>query len=227
MQVKLPPQLQQLIRTGIKSGRFKNTSDAICAALRLLEQRDRLVSAVASDSAVVLGALSGQDIEAIAFLVLMQAAKSAQEDLKTIMKSVKAINSAKSAQRDLIAKTGYDIAENVGRCHGKPSLSFAVRGVGSQTGYHHMPLPYPDPESCGGVRRVPTNMHKGPIKDVCVLRAIRDELKNGLDSMSEMGEMESLRMQMAMDRVSKMMSTLSNLLKKMSDTSSAIISNLK
>jgi hypothetical protein len=39
--------------------------------------------------------------------------------------------------------------------------------------------------------------------------------------------MESLRMQMAMDRMSKMMSTLSNLLKKMSDTSSAIISNLK
>ena len=228
MQAKLPPQLKQFIRTGIKSGRFKNTSDAICAALRLLEQRDRLVSAVASDSAVVLGALSGQDIEATAFLVLMQAAKSAQEDLKAIMKSVKAINSAKSAQRDLIAKTGYDIAENVGQCHGKPPpLSFAVRGVGSQTEYHHMPLPYPDPESPGGVRRVPTNMHKGPIKDVCVLRAIQDELKNGLDSMSEMGEMESLRMQMAMDRMSKMMSTLSNLFKKMSDTSSAIISNLK
>ena len=74
---------------------------------------------------------------------------------------------------------------------------------------------------------MPTNMHKGPIKDVCVLRAIQDELKNGLDSMSEMGEMESLRMQIAMDRMSKMMSTLSNLLKKMSDTSSAIISNLK
>jgi len=91
--------LKQFIRTGTKLGRFKNTSDAICAALRLIEQRDRLVSTVASDSAVVLGALSGQDIEAMAFLVLMQAAKSAQEDLKTIMKSVKAINSAKSAQR--------------------------------------------------------------------------------------------------------------------------------
>ena len=47
-----------------------------------------------------------------------------------------------------------------------------------------------------------TNLHKGPIKDVCVLCAIRDELKNQLDSMSEMGEMESLRLQMAMDRLS-------------------------
>lgn len=45
--------------------------------------------------------------------------------------------------------------------------------------------------------------------------------------MSETGEMESLRLQMAMDRMSKMMSTLSNLLKKISDTASAITQNLK
>jgi hypothetical protein len=59
------------------------------------------------------------------------------------------------------------------------------------------------------------------------LTAEVDELHNDLDSMSEMGEMESLRLQMAMDRVSKMMSTLSNLLKKISDTSSSIVQNLK
>lgn len=52
-------------------------------------------------------------------------------------------------------------------------------------------------------------------------------MKNDLDSMSEMGEMESLRLQMAMDRRSKMMSTLSNLLKKVSDTSATITGNLK
>ena len=54
-----------------------------------------------------------------------------------------------------------------------------------------------------------------------------DQVKNKLDSMSEMGEMESLRLQMAMDRLSKMMSTLSNLLKKISDTSQSITQNLK
>lgn len=52
-------------------------------------------------------------------------------------------------------------------------------------------------------------------------------IKNKLDSMSEMGEMESLRLQMAMDRMSKMMSTLSNLLKKASDTASGIAQNIK
>ena len=57
--------------------------------------------------------------------------------------------------------------------------------------------------------------------------AAKETINNTLDSMSEMGEMESLRLQMAMDRLSKMMSTLSNLLKKISDTSSAITQNIK
>jgi len=59
------------------------------------------------------------------------------------------------------------------------------------------------------------------------LKVERENLKNNLDSLSEMGEQESLRLQMAMDRMSKMMSTLSNILKKISDTSSSIIQNLK
>ena len=54
-----------------------------------------------------------------------------------------------------------------------------------------------------------------------------DELLGDLDSMSELGKMERLRLQMAMDRLSKMMSTLSNLLKKLSDTSSQIVQNFK
>ena len=57
--------------------------------------------------------------------------------------------------------------------------------------------------------------------------ALLDTMKNDLDSMSEMGEMESLRLQMVMDRMSKMTSTLSNILKKISDTASAITQNIK
>lgn len=52
-------------------------------------------------------------------------------------------------------------------------------------------------------------------------------IQDKLDNMSEMGEMESLRLQMAMDKLSKMMSTLSNLLKKISDTASSITQNIK
>ena len=52
-------------------------------------------------------------------------------------------------------------------------------------------------------------------------------MKNDLNSTSEMGETESLRLQMAMDRLSKLMSTLSNLLKKASEASQAITQNIK
>ena len=41
------------------------------------------------------------------------------------------------------------------------------------------------------------------------------------------GPMESLRLQMAMDRLSKLMSTLSNLLKKASETAQGITQNIK
>lgn len=53
------------------------------------------------------------------------------------------------------------------------------------------------------------------------------QVKSDLDTMSEMGETESLRLQMAMDRMSKMMETLSNVLKKISDTQKAIVQNIR
>ena len=155
----------------------------------------------------------------MAFLVLMEAAKSAREDLKEIMEEIKAINRAKAAQRELIKKLQHDMAANA---DGRPQVKYSPRGIGSEKGYHRLPLPRLDPASPGGVRAVPTDMHPGQIKDASVLCAIRESLRADLDSMSEMGEMESLRMQMAMDRLSKMMSTLSNLLKKISETSSTI-----
>jgi len=84
------------------------------------------------------------------------------------------------------------------------------------------------------VRKKTTALNKNTIaafQSVAVSKKEFDNLentiKNDLNSISEMGEMESLRLQMAMDRMSKMMSTLSNLLKKISDTSGSIVQNLK
>ena len=57
--------------------------------------------------------------------------------------------------------------------------------------------------------------------------AIVDSLKHDLDSLGELSETESLRLQTAMDRLSKLMTTLSNILKKMSDTTQSITQNLK
>ena len=59
------------------------------------------------------------------------------------------------------------------------------------------------------------------------VNTVIDKIKKDIDSMSELGETESLRLQMAMNRLSKLMSTLSNILKKISDTSNSIVQNLK
>jgi hypothetical protein len=54
-----------------------------------------------------------------------------------------------------------------------------------------------------------------------------NKMENDLNSMNEMSEEESLRLQMAMDRLSKMMNTLSNIMKKISDTQQSITQNMK
>jgi len=58
----------------------------------------------------VLGNTQGADIEALCFLVLMEASKSAQEDLKAIMAGVKSINNAKAKQRQDVQKIGTTFA---------------------------------------------------------------------------------------------------------------------
>jgi hypothetical protein len=61
-----------------------------------------------------------------------------------------------------------------------------------------------------------------------VLAGVSVDASSGrLDRLGDMGELEQLRLQMAMDRRSKFISTLSNLMKKLSDTSAAIVQNMK
>ena len=161
----------------------------------------------------VLGNLNSGDIEALCFLVMMQASKSAQEDLKSIMAGVKSINEQKKQQRELLSKMqrqqsmtsvqldSFKLSRSKTIAIQKKQNPDAVKLVRS-----------------GEIRKQPTKVE---------LDNMKEQLKKDIDSMSEMGEMESLRLQMVMDRMSKMMSTLSNLLKKISDTANQIIQNLK
>jgi putative addiction module CopG family antidote len=59
------------------------------------------------------------------------------------------------------------------------------------------------------------------------LESTREELVGKLDGTIGLLEMGSLRLQMAMDRRSKFISTLSNIMKKVSTTQEAIVQNLK
>ncbi len=109
------------------------------------------------------GSLHNSNIMALAFLVMMESAKSAQEDLKEIMARVKAINNAKA---------GYSA--------------------------------YLQSRNGATVRS-----------------------KEHLDSLDRIASMESLRLQMAMDRQAKLESMLSNVMKQLSSTAASITQDLK
>ena len=42
MDINLPPELEQLVQTKVKSGHYNSPSDVVREALRLLEQRDEV-----------------------------------------------------------------------------------------------------------------------------------------------------------------------------------------
>lgn len=176
----------------------------------------------------LLGVMTGDsDIMALVFITLMEASKSAREDLKAIMAEVKAINATKQRLRELMCKVNRDAASAaIAEAEGN-GIAFSPDGLGAERAYHRVEMPIPDPEAAEGYQLAVVSLVERKVTSKAQINAALDSIKNKLDSMSEMGEMESLRLQMAMDRYSKLMSTLSNLLKKISDTDQSIIDNLK
>jgi len=81
-----------------------------------------------------------------------------------------------------------------------------------------------DPKAAKKIVTQLTTLNAATKKQLSQVEKLSGQLE---DDLSDIGEMESLRLQMMMDRLSKMMSTLSNLLKKMQDTQDAITQNLK
>lgn len=66
-----------------------------------------------------LGETHDQGIEAMAFIVMMESAKSAQEDLKSIMQDILRMNSDKAEVRDLLQAMKKEQA----RLRGNPELA--------------------------------------------------------------------------------------------------------
>jgi len=185
-----------------------------------------------------LGSMADGDIMAIAFIVMMEAAKSAQDDLKSIMDGVKLINKQKDGLRkiqDTINKLAAGVAGSNDDAPVPTNLLNSNNGGGpDKMGGFNVTggtISFGAPnETDGSVQpgafsyTTANENHKLTTADI---NALKDQIKNQLDSKSELGETESLRLQMAMDRVSKFMTALSNLEKKASDTDSSMIQNFK
>jgi hypothetical protein len=133
--------------------------------------------------------LSDCDISALAFIVMMDAAESARQDLQSTMQGVSAINAQKEALRKELGKAAANKVR-VQKVYTPVSIASTV----------------PPPLSPN---------------------ATMAEKEKRLDDLSDLSEEQQLKMQMAMDRMQKAEQTASNILKKLSETQSSIIRNLK
>jgi hypothetical protein len=227
MKIELPPSLKDYVDSEVRSGRFADAGAVVAAAVQRMQLGESVIAYAGLSGYANLGALGDGDIMALTVIVMMEAAKSAREDLKAIMDGVKAINAAKSALRKVATLIGRDVASNSCRYAEIRSLDLS-RGLGSERAYHKAEVPCLDPDAPGGVRLAKVDLWPGrKLTTSSELEAVLDDVKGRLDSMSELGEMESLRLQLAMDRMSKLMTAISNLLKKASDTAQQIAQNIK
>jgi putative addiction module CopG family antidote len=227
MNITLPAEYKRFLEKKVKEGVYQSEDEVVLDALRSFQERDRLNSAGGNlSSQLALLGLENSDIEAQIFIVLMQSTKDMDEDLKMIMTEVKAMTAAKQKLRELISKVNKDLAANAGQRDKKPPLDFST-GLGNQQAYHKAQLPFVAPELENGIKLINTDLYPGKIEDISQLRVILDDLISKLDGMNEMSEMTSLRLQMMMDRRSKFMTILSNIMKKISITQETIVQNLK
>ena len=162
-------------------------------------------SASSPTSRVVLGSMNGQDIEALAFLVLMQAAKSAMEDVKAAMDHVRYENEKKKQQKDAMQKMAV-----VGKTHSTKD-DWPPRGVAASTA------------KVGGVAARPIS---APAQVGLAARDV-SSTQDHLDTMGDMTLELQMRLQKAVAAQNKSFEMLSNVMKKLSDTRASVVRNLK
>lgn len=160
--------------------------------------------------------LADGDIMALAFLVLMEASKSAQEDLKAIMAQVKAINNAKEQLRE----RSEVIAIELVRRDLKPPKA-------KRKGKRSPPSPspilaidlYPPPE-------VPELPALDTLSQAELL-ALAADITARIAEAADLGEKQQLKLQMAMDRMSRAMTHVAELAKKSASANASLLSKLE
>lgn len=251
-QLTLPPHVAARLdwarRSFVPSGYRKLESLAHAKASSIAAGKDfaTMEKETALDRVFSAAGITGMDASEAAFLVLAMATKDMDDDLRMIMAEIKAANAAKQKLRDQIKDLNKWISEAMGEAgdhressdidntnSGKPAAT-AVRT--------QQPAKVPPPIRSASLQTVTSPVIrleyvKAPTirplpprnSDVSVssLKSHLDDIKSQLDGLNELSEMTSLRLQMTMDRRSKFISTLSQMMKKTSTTQDVLVQNIK
>ena len=225
MNITLSPALKRFVEAKTAGGRYADASEVVRDALRLMAARDQLDGT----SALEPLAKAGQGEASLEYLIanaMRLLAADAEADLKEMLAHLKALQAAKKALRDLIQRIQRDRLANELRREYDARLD-CTQGLGSERAYHRVRLPVLDPDAAGGLRWAATDLAGEKLTRVEQLDCIVAELEGKLDSLSDLSEMAAIKMQMLMDRRSKFMEMLSNMMKKISETQAALVGNLK
>ncbi len=155
---------------------------------------------------------SGLDVFGLAFLVMMEYSKRLHEDSRGLQDNILAKNEKAKALQEA-RKQLNENRQNVTRQQ-LDSYQLLLNGQSSRT-------VVANPSENSRLRMSSQTVTKAEID------ATNDQLRDNLVTVNEMEEMDMLRLQMAMERQSKAQSTLSNLIKKISQSRQSIIQNLK
>ncbi len=188
--------------------------------------------------------LSQKDISEAAFIVLSMATKDMDDDIRMIMAEIKATNAAKQKLRDMIKELNGWISREMSKHPGSEDIDNEKLGAPGTKARAPRPAAK---TTTPPLRRmtletgtspvihfeyvktpvIPPLPSRDPGLTVSGLKSLRDDIQGNLDGMNEMSEMTSLRLQMTMDRRSKFIETLSNIMKKIGTTQETLAQNIK
>jgi uncharacterized protein YhaN len=157
--------------------------------------------------------LSAVDIETLAQLVMAQCAKESEADLTAMLTDMQKRQKQKAELRELEGELRKERGNSP--ANDTPCASPSCRALERRLWTLAAQLP------------AKARFSIQPIAKMGDLNGVEDKLEASQASLDEMTEEASMRLQQAMERRDKFIATLSNLLKKSTETSDGIIANLK
>lgn len=188
--------------------------------------------------------LSQKDISEAAFIIMSMATKDMDDDIRMIMAEIKAANAAKQNLRDMIKELNTWISQEMFKHQGSEDIDNEKPGAPGTKAR----APRPAAKTTAPTLRrmtletrtlpvihfeyvktpvIPPLPPRNPGLTVSGLKSLLDDLQGNLDGMNGLSEMTSLRLQTTMDRRSKIIQTLSNIMKKIGTAQETLVQNIK
>lgn len=238
-QLVLPPQIfsrltwaeRRLQPSGLR--KLETMARALAPKIATGDDFDSLRAQAEREVAASFARLSQMDIAEAAFIVMIMATKDMDDDIHMIMVEIKAMNAAKQKLRELIKELNGWISQEMSKHPGSEDID-NERVAGSKTTAYPLRRITLETKTSPVLHLeyvktpvIPPLPPRNPGLTVSVLKLLLDDLKGKLDGMNEMSEMTSLRLQMTMERRSKIIQTLSNIIKKIGTTQETLVQNIK